>query len=272
MQEKYTAAELADELSGVRHLSPEMTGSLSMLDEASLGWTTRYPQLAEAHQAFAQARGQQWPRTRTEQTWQQVVAAADTLASALRELGDVRLEHCTQPTSWGTCDRVLPENGSCRGAHEHIAAAAGPMRPGKGQVWAGDGDILEVESFDGAYAVVFSRQFRQQQLVNRDHFGRRFQLVSGPDASVQWHQIWVEPSVPVADEQDWAGAIDAALLRGGKGFVVQEDPGHGAGFARGARGFELKVFGEQVVYDETVRALASFSPPAVVVADAHHER
>lgn len=145
------------------------------------------------------------------------------------------------------------------------------MRPGKGQVWAGDGDVLEVESFDGAYAVVFSRQFRQQQLVDGSHFGRLFHLVYGPEATTQWHQIWVEPAAEVADEQAWIGEIDAALLRGGKGFVVQQDPGHEGGFMRGAQGFELKVFGEQVVYDEVLRALASFSPPAVTVADAHHE-
>ncbi|MBQ0890036.1 hypothetical protein KBZ94_34790 [Streptomyces sp. RM72] len=145
------------------------------------------------------------------------------------------------------------------------------MRPGAGQVWAGDGDVLEVESFDGAYAVVFSRQFRRQQLVNGSHFGRTFQLVYGPEASAQWHQIWVEPAAEVADEQAWIGEIDAALLRGGKGFVVQQDPGPEAGFARGAQGFELKVFGEQVVHDEVLRALDSFSPPAVAVAYAHHE-
>ncbi|MER0477154.1 hypothetical protein ABR737_02070 [Streptomyces sp. Edi2] len=145
------------------------------------------------------------------------------------------------------------------------------MRPGAGQVWAGDGDVLEVESFDGAYAVVFSRQFRQQQVVNGGHFGRRFHLVYGPEASTQWHQIWVEPAAEVADEQTWISEIDAALLRGGKGFVVRQGPAHEARFARGVQGFELKVFGEQVVYDEVLRALASFAPPAVVVADAHHE-
>ncbi|MCX4826601.1 hypothetical protein OG883_43975 [Streptomyces sp. NBC_01142] len=98
MYKKLTSTELADALDRVQHLSPELTGPLSMLDEASLG--------------------------------------------------------------------------------------GGPVRPAEGQVWAGDGDVLQVENFDGA----------------------------------------------------------------------------------------LKVFGEQVVYDEVLRALASFSPPAVAVADAHHER
>ncbi|MFG2211971.1 hypothetical protein [Streptomyces sp. NPDC048638] len=124
MYKEYTATELAGELSGVRHLSPELTGPLAMLDEASLGWTMRYPQLAEAQQAFAQARGQQWPRTRTEQTWEQVVACADNLASALRELGDSSLDFCDQPTAWGTCDRVLPEHGVCRGVRNHVTATA----------------------------------------------------------------------------------------------------------------------------------------------------
>ncbi|KFG71464.1 hypothetical protein [Streptomyces mutabilis] len=146
------------------------------------------------------------------------------------------------------------------------------MRPGTGQVWAGDGDVLEVESFDGAYAVVFSRQAQCQQLVNGSHFGRLFHLVYGPEASLQWHQIWVEPSAEVADEQAWIGEIDAALLRGGKGFVIQQEAADALErFARDARGFEVKVFGEQVVCDEVVRALASFSPPGVAVAEAHHD-
>lgn len=145
------------------------------------------------------------------------------------------------------------------------------MRPGAGQVWAEDGDVLEVESFDGAYAVVFSRQFQRQQLVNGSHSGSHFHPVYGPESSLQWHQVWVEPGAEVTDEQAWIGEIDAALLRGGKGFVVQEEAAGRARFARGARGFEVKVFGEQVVFDEVLRALASFSPPGVAVAEAHHD-
>ncbi|MFE7485111.1 hypothetical protein [Streptomyces sp. NPDC057552] len=145
------------------------------------------------------------------------------------------------------------------------------MRPAAGQVWAGDGDVLEAESFDDAYAVVFSRQFQCPQLVNGSHFDSLFHLVYGPDTSHEWHQMWVEPGAEVADEQAWIGEIDAALLRGGKGFVVQEAAAGPARFARDARGFEVKIFGEQVVFDEVLRALASFSPPGVAVAEAHHD-
>ncbi|GGU39131.1 hypothetical protein GCM10010289_70030 [Streptomyces violascens] len=128
-----------------------------------------------------------------------------------------------------------------------------------------------MESFDGTYAVLFSRQFRQQQLVNASHFARRFHLMYGPEASEQWHQTWVEPSAEVPDKQAWLGGIDDALVRGGKGFAVQQGPAYEGRFARGAQGFELKVFDEQTVYDEVLRALASFAPPAAAVADVHPE-
>lgn len=125
MYSDFTSAELADALERVKGLSPELTGPLSMLDQASLGWTSRYPQLAEPQQAFSQARHKQWPHTRTEQTWQGVVTTAAALAAALHELGDVRLERCTEQTGWGTCGRALPEQGPCRAEKEHLTSAAG---------------------------------------------------------------------------------------------------------------------------------------------------
>ncbi|MEU4080432.1 hypothetical protein [Streptomyces venezuelae] len=120
-----TPTELADVLDSVHRQSPELTGPLSMLDEATLGWTWRYPQITEAQQAFSRARHQQFPRTRTEQTWQEVVATAAALSAAFRELGDVRLERCAVPAGWGTCGLALPEQGPCRGEQEHLASAAG---------------------------------------------------------------------------------------------------------------------------------------------------
>ncbi|MET9779157.1 hypothetical protein ABZ023_33760 [Streptomyces sp. NPDC006367] len=125
MLKTLTSTELADVLGGVQCQSPELTGPLSMLDEATLGWTSRYPQLAESQQAFSRARRQHFPRTRTEQTRQEVVATASALFAALRELGDVRLERCAEPTGWGTCDLVLPEQGPCWGGQEHLAPAVG---------------------------------------------------------------------------------------------------------------------------------------------------
>ncbi|MEV7157198.1 hypothetical protein AB0N77_21660 [Streptomyces misionensis] len=124
MYDELAAVELADALTCVRKLSPEATGPLSMLDEATLGWSWRYPQLAELQQAFAQARSRQWPHTRTEQTWQDVITTAEALAEALRELGDVRLARCTEPTGWGSCGRVLAEQGSPCTSQEHILPEA----------------------------------------------------------------------------------------------------------------------------------------------------
>ena len=47
MYKELTATRLADALDQVKYLSPELTGPLAMLDEASLGWGSRYPQLTE---------------------------------------------------------------------------------------------------------------------------------------------------------------------------------------------------------------------------------
>ncbi|MER8119166.1 hypothetical protein [Streptomyces sp. NPDC094031] len=125
MLKTLTATELADALDRIRDQSPEMTGPLSMLDEATLGWTWRYPQLTCVQQAFSQARHQQFPRTRTKQTWQEVVATAAALATALRELGDVPLERCAEPTGWGMCGLALPEQRPCLGQDEHLTSSSG---------------------------------------------------------------------------------------------------------------------------------------------------
>ncbi|MFF9785661.1 hypothetical protein [Streptomyces nigrescens] len=126
MYKELTATELADELERVRLFSPELTGPLAMLDEASLGWPRRYPQLAEPQRAFSQARHAQWPRTRSEETWRQVVATASALAGALRELGDIDLERCTEQAGWGTCGLTLSEDGQCSAAQEHLAPTVEP--------------------------------------------------------------------------------------------------------------------------------------------------
>ena len=124
MSEELTAVELADALTQVRRLPPDLTGPPAMLDEATLGWCPRYPQLDPAQRAFAQARHRHMsPRTRTERTWQDLLATADALAAALRELGGVRLERCAAPTGWGRCGRALPEQGPCTSG-QHTAPAA----------------------------------------------------------------------------------------------------------------------------------------------------
>ncbi|MCX4681351.1 hypothetical protein OG413_45425 [Streptomyces sp. NBC_01433] len=124
MFEDCTAAELANALDSVRHGSPENTGILSLLDQATLRWAMRHPELVPRQQAFAQARQAQWPRTRSETTWQTVVASASKLATALREHGDAELRLCQERTGWGTCHLPLPKDGPCRSAAEHLPAPA----------------------------------------------------------------------------------------------------------------------------------------------------
>ncbi|MEU3877734.1 hypothetical protein [Streptomyces sp. NPDC029704] len=120
--EEYTAAELADALVYVGRGSPEDTGTLSLLDQATLRWSMRHPELKDAHEAFAQARQAQWPRTRSEETWQTVVIRANELAAGLRELGDAVLVLCAEQGEWGTCRRPLGEDGQCPHAAQHLPA------------------------------------------------------------------------------------------------------------------------------------------------------
>ncbi|WP_030894223.1 hypothetical protein [Streptomyces sp. NRRL F-5053] len=120
--EECTAAELAHALESVRYESPENTGVLSMLDQATLRWSMRYPELADRQQAFSQARHAQWPGARNDETWGNVLACASELASSLRELGDAELALCQERTGWGTCHAPLSEDGQCRSTAEHLAA------------------------------------------------------------------------------------------------------------------------------------------------------
>ncbi|MEO3976757.1 hypothetical protein [Streptomyces sp. CAU 1734] len=119
-----TAVELADQLEAVRDVPPDLTGPLALLDEASLSWTLRYPQLTEPHRAFAEVRGRLWPHSRTETTWNETVTAASALADGLRELGDIRLERCSEATEEGPCNRVLREGGRCAGSHGRLRPPA----------------------------------------------------------------------------------------------------------------------------------------------------
>ncbi|MFF8399896.1 hypothetical protein [Streptomyces sp. NPDC016172] len=147
----------------------------------------------------------------------------------------------------------------------------GTTRPAKGQVWVDDeggDDVLTIETFDGAYAVAHSQKLNGQVLVNGGHFGKRYRLLPGSatDEPTSWRPLWIEPDTPVADEQAWAAGIDAALRRGGKGFVVQTAPPEDTSYRRTGNGFEVRVIGDDSAYAEVLRALPSFEPAARVTA------
>lgn len=120
--EDYTAHEVATALESLRYASPEDTAGLSLLDEATLRWAGRFPELSGQQRAFAQARQAQWPRSRSAETWQSVLSRANELAAALRDLGDVELTLCRQQTQWGTCKEALADDGQCPRATAHLPA------------------------------------------------------------------------------------------------------------------------------------------------------
>ncbi|MFG2795831.1 hypothetical protein [Streptomyces pseudovenezuelae] len=149
---------------------------------------------------------------------------------------------------------------------------SGTPRPAKGQVWVDDedgDDVLTIESFDGAYAVAHSQKLGQQILVNGGHFGKRYRVLPGSasDEPTPWRSLWIEPAGAVTDEQEWAAGVDAALHRGGKGFVVQAAPPEDTSYLRTGDGFEVRVIGDDSAYAEVLRALPSFEPPARVTVE-----
>lgn len=123
-----TAAELADALAGTEHF-PHSTGQLSMLDEATLAFTSKSTEIRKAQEAFAAARlahRDSYHRAGhyTDEAWQRAVDAAQQLAALLRPLGGFRIAWCTeQVAGWGVCDSPLDESGLCSGAHMHSPPA-----------------------------------------------------------------------------------------------------------------------------------------------------
>ncbi|MFF7023035.1 hypothetical protein ACFY97_18780 [Streptomyces klenkii] len=111
--EDYTAAELAHVLESIKYRSPEDMATLSMLSERTFGWARRYPQLGMVQDRFSRAAAAQWPRSRSDQTWREVVAASQALAASMRRLGNIRLALCKERAGWGTCNLTLDEEGQC---------------------------------------------------------------------------------------------------------------------------------------------------------------
>lgn len=119
MFEDYTATQIVDELDQLKHYDPEFTGPLSLIDEAALRWTARFPQLGAAHWAFAQARGGH-NLAAGRDNWTQILTAAKNLADAMRPLGDVRLKFCGARSVYGTCHGQV-HDGPCPRANNHVS-------------------------------------------------------------------------------------------------------------------------------------------------------
>lgn len=107
-------------------LRPHLTGPLSMLDEATLAFGWKYPEVAAEQRAFAAARSAHMSSCRetgeySDEAWREAMTAAHALADALRPLGDIRIARCKQPAGWGTCDLPLDDDGVCHG-RDHITA------------------------------------------------------------------------------------------------------------------------------------------------------
>jgi hypothetical protein len=121
-----TAAELADLLETAAK-EPKYTGGLSMLDEATMAFGRFSPEIASAHQRFAEARLNHLHRHRApdpEVLEEKVVGAARGLAVLLRPLGDVRVARCKRQAGWGTCGLPLDDDGTCRSSLGHADEGA----------------------------------------------------------------------------------------------------------------------------------------------------
>lgn len=127
---EYDAVQLAGALEAVEGFA-RSTGSLSMLDEASFAFGCVYETAGPAQQAFSQAH-YSYRHSPSNETWEQAMTAARTLAIALRALGPVTIVRCRQlaqrpgrdlcgmPLSPGPCNMPLNTDGTCRGANDHV--------------------------------------------------------------------------------------------------------------------------------------------------------
>lgn len=119
-----TAAELARSLE-VMDDFPHNTGGLSLLDEATYAFGSKYPQVGDAQRAFADARHRHMRSYRSEignysdEAWRTAMEAAHALAGALRPLGDTRIARCKRPAGFGTCDMPLADDGQCYSSLGH---------------------------------------------------------------------------------------------------------------------------------------------------------
>jgi hypothetical protein len=128
----WTAADLADALDALDTGSRAVkgTGWLSMLDEATLAFGLKYPEVAAPQQEFGQARYAHLTSYRPEtggyadEEWQRAMSAAHSLAAALRPLGDKRIARCKRQTGWGTCNLPLDDDGQCRSTAGHTDQGA----------------------------------------------------------------------------------------------------------------------------------------------------
>jgi hypothetical protein len=120
-----TAAELARCIDETTDF-PQNTGALSMLDEATLAFGSKYPKIGDAQRALADARHRHMrsysPTTRqySDDAWNDAMTSAKRLASELRALGNVRIARCKRRAGWGTCNLPLGDDGQCHSSLGHV--------------------------------------------------------------------------------------------------------------------------------------------------------
>lgn len=111
--------KIAQELDSVPKMSIDclMTGWFSGMDQYVLRLLGAYPQLGEAHKAFANARHYISPGVLTDDTWEEMKRVSSELARAIRKLGNINIPLCERPTRYSkTCENALLSNGKC--AHD----------------------------------------------------------------------------------------------------------------------------------------------------------
>ncbi len=120
-----TAGELADDLDMIAGCPHDAEG-LWQLSDAAGAFSTLSPPIGQGQRDLTEARRTHIRSFRggsySETAWQDAIDAAHHLADLLRPLGEVRVQHCTAPTSWGACDMPLDGQGICRAQADHRAA------------------------------------------------------------------------------------------------------------------------------------------------------
>jgi hypothetical protein len=113
-----SAADLAGYLRRAGACKP-YTGPLSMLDEATLAYRDKSPELDAAQRAFAEARYPCMRRDVPDEAWAAVAVTAAALAALLESLGTYVIPRCKRTGPCGTCNMPLDADGECRSSLGH---------------------------------------------------------------------------------------------------------------------------------------------------------
>ena len=115
--------ELAAALRSLQTRASVDSAWLARLDRAAWDWKNRYTQLTEPYGRFVNAQYDWRTKPTTRESWEAVGRAASGLATALAQLGDIRLPRCKAKvyhSAQGPCNMLLDAKGECPGRSLHM--------------------------------------------------------------------------------------------------------------------------------------------------------